>query len=52
MLIKFAMTASSPRTCREMILLTQAELDGELNAAEAVIAAVHRADCTECQSSA
>ncbi len=44
------MTVSSPRTCREMILLTQAELDGELNAAEAVMAAVHRADCTECQT--
>ena len=44
------MTSSSSRTCREMILLTQAELDGELSAAEAVDVAAHRAGCTECQA--
>ena len=44
------MTASSPTTCRKMILLTQAELDGELDAAEAIRAAAHRADCAECQA--
>jgi anti-sigma factor RsiW len=44
------MTASSSMTCREMILLTQAELDGELSAAEAVPVAAHRAGCTDCQA--
>jgi anti-sigma factor RsiW len=36
--------------CREMILLTQAELDGELNAAEAIAAAAHRAECARCRA--
>jgi len=44
------MTASSSTTCREMILLTQAELDGELSAAEAVGVAAHRANCADCQA--
>jgi len=44
------MTAPSPTTCRSMILLTQAELDGELSAAEALTAAAHRSDCAECQA--
>jgi anti-sigma factor RsiW len=42
------MTADSP--CREMILLTQAELDGELTAGEAAAVAAHRATCAECQA--
>jgi anti-sigma factor RsiW len=33
-----------------MILLTQAELDGELTAAEAAAVAAHRATCAECQA--
>jgi anti-sigma factor RsiW len=44
------MTAASPTACQEMILLTQAELDGELTAAEAAAAAAHRATCAECQA--
>lgn len=44
------MTAPTPPTCRDMILLTQAELDGELDAAAAVAAAAHRADCPECRA--
>ena len=44
------MTEPPATTCREMILLTQAELDGELSAAEAVSAAAHRAGCAECQA--
>lgn len=44
------MTSPSALSCREMILLTQAELDGELSSAEAVSVAAHRAECTECQA--
>src|SRR5438105_1104358 len=51
------MTSATPTTCpemtpltHEMILLTQAELDGELNAAEAIAAGAHRATCAECQA--
>jgi anti-sigma factor RsiW len=44
------MTAAAPLTCREMVLLTQAELDGELSPGEAVAVAQHRADCSECQA--
>jgi anti-sigma factor RsiW len=36
----------------DRVLLVQAELDGELNAAEAAALAAHRADCPVCQSAA
>jgi len=44
------MTAASPAPCHERTLLTQAELDGELTAAEAAAVAAHRASCAECQA--
>ena len=39
----------SPR-CHQMILLTQAEIDGELAVSEAISVASHRANCLECQT--
>src|SRR3954471_6066569 len=37
---------------REKVLLVQAELDGELDAAEAASLSAHRSDCAECQAAA
>ena len=42
------MTAVAPATRHDMILLTQADLDGELNAPEATVVATHRATCPAC----
>jgi anti-sigma factor RsiW len=36
--------------CQKMVLLTQAELDGELDVAAAAAVTVHRAMCAECQA--
>lgn len=43
------MTAPLSPTC-EMVVLTQAEIDGELAPAEAAAVAEHRAHCAECQA--
>lgn len=42
------MPVIGPETCRHMILLTQAEIDGELDCANAIIVAAHRASCAQC----
>jgi len=44
------MTAVTPTTRHDMILLTQADLDGELTAAEAMAIASHRAGCAKCKA--
>jgi len=45
------MTDTPPSGC-DKVLLVQAELDGELDAAEAATLAVHRAACPVCQAAA
>jgi anti-sigma factor RsiW len=42
--------AADPKFCRESILLLQAEIDGELDAARAITVAAHRASCRRCES--
>jgi anti-sigma factor RsiW len=41
---------TDPKTCRESILLLQAEIDGELDAARTITVAAHRASCRRCES--